>query len=49
MDISGNVILSQNISQDFLNMDVSQLASGTYIIVFENEHQIQTSKLIITR
>lgn len=48
-DVSGNIILSQKITAYSIALDVQALASGTYFLIFENNHQIQTSKFIITR
>jgi len=48
-DVSGNIILSQKTTEHNISLDVHSLASGTYFLIFENDHQVQTSKFIITR
>ena len=48
-DVSGNIILTQNVSENNISLDIHSLASGTYFLIFENDHQVQTSKFIITR
>jgi len=46
-DVNGKVVLTKNIENGTLNVNTSNISSGSYLIIFEGEAAIHREKIII--